>query len=272
MRTALWERLALAVAAVVLVLAGLFLAAGGPSKVDPNSAAPSATPASSASPRTIATSPPPTAAPPTVAPVTASGSVPVPKPPTAGKYEYRETDASGTHTSTLAITDTGPGRQTENTDNGQTIDEVAWGSAGKFDLATTFNVGQGSLRCAWSPVFAQYAFPLKAGKAWAVRSSCHPNTATSITLSGTSRVSGRQRVSVAGTSVDTWIVLTDATITFSGNGVAFTERLHDVDHFAPDRGVTVQEVETTTDRDPSGKQTHDTTTRVLQNVAPGTQA
>jgi hypothetical protein len=147
-----------------------------------------------------------------------------------------------------------------------------WRANGKYETATTFSFPNGSFRCTWNPEFAEYEFPLRRGSSWHVQATCHPNAQSSITLSGTSRVMSQQRATVGGTPVDTWTIVTDATIRFTGNGASFTETIRDEDHFAPAYGVTVHEVATTTDTDPSGQQSHDQTTRDLKNLKPTQQA
>jgi hypothetical protein len=282
-RTSVPEGVGLAVAAIVLVVSLVVVATRSPSKTSSDGAMSTATPApsvtegpSSATPASsaahAANSAAPTRAPAaattTAAPVRAGAAVP-PKP---GRYEYTETDSSGPKTSTLDITSHGGGKQTENTDSGSAIDEVEWRPDGKYELATTFSFQAGSFRCDWNPDFVQYKFPLRRGSSWKVLTSCHPNAQSTITLSGSSRVSGQQRMTVGGVTVDTWILLTDAKITFSGNGTSFSESLQDEDHFAPRYGITVREIQTTTDTDPSGQQTHNKTTRELKSLKPTVQA
>lgn len=284
MRASLSERIALAAAAVVLVLSSVFLAVGGPTRSGDNEAiaTTSPTPEATSGPATATPAPTvvhtsaPVGAHRTPAPTVRSSGGPVrpgpAKPPTAGKYEYTETASNGTRTSTLEIADKGSGKQTENVDSGDTIDEVLWTSSQKLDQATTFSFPQGSIRCDWNPDFADYKFPLSAGRSWTVNSACHPNATTSFTVSGTAHVSGPERTSVGGTHVDVWIVTTDATVTFSGGGSSVTEKIHDEDHFSPDHGITVRDVQTSTGTGPSGQQSNDKTSRDLKNLEPGTQA
>jgi len=277
------ERAALAIAAVVLVLSSVVLAVGGPSKTKSESALASATPVPSASAQPEQASAPPvvTQAPATAAPTSApapvvavSGAVnpAAAKPPVPGNYEYAETDSSGSRNSSLVITDHGSGRQTEDLDSGGAVDEMQWSPSGKYDLATFFSGPTGSVHCDWTPDFLQYKFPLHTGLSWNVQTSCHPSASSSIALSGSSHVSGARRMTAAGSQVDVWVVLTDATITFKGNGATFTEKLHDEDDFLPDHGITVREVEATTDTGSSGQQSKDTTTRDLKSLEPGTSA
>jgi hypothetical protein len=280
----LMERAALASAAVVLVLAVVSLATGGPSKSGSNSAIASATPSPSVSAPSAIATPVPTVAP-TKAPVAAtkapvktaapSGAVrpgPV-KPPIPGKYLYDENDQGQTSSSSLEITDQGSGKMIENLDDGGQIDEVTWTAHAKYDDATTFGGGGGSIRCDWNPDFFQYVFPLHVGSSWTEKSSCHPNATVAFAVSGTSRVTGTKRVTVGAEQVDTWVVITDATITFGANGRSFTRKIHDEDDFAPDHGITVHEVEASSGTDPStGQPSSDNVTRQLKNLTPGTQA
>lgn len=75
-------------------------------------------------------------------------------------------------------------------------------------------------------------------------------------------------MSVGGIQVATWIIITDAKITFSGNGTSFSEKIHDDEDFAPDHGIAVRDVLTTTGTDPSGQQSSEKTTRELKSLTP----
>src|SRR5207253_3821368 len=155
---------------------------------------------------------------------------------------------------------------------GSTIDEVVWYASGKLETATTFSFTSGSIRCVWNPRFVEYKFPLRIGSSWTVHTTCRPNGKSSITLDGTSRVVAQERRAVGGATVDAWIIATDATIKFTGNGSSFSEAIRDEDHFAPAYGLTVHEVATTTDTDRSGLQTRNRTVRDLQSLKPAQQA
>jgi len=276
------EGVALAVAAVVLVVAIVGVTTRDTSKTSSGvavsaSASPSSTPQETAS-RDAAAAPAgsgePAPRPPAPAPPVASGPVrpPAAVPPKPGHYDYSETNSNGTRQSTLVIASQGGGKQTENTDDETTVDEVQWRSNGKFERATTFSFPNGSFRCVWNPEFVEYKFPLRTGSSWTVHTTCHPNAQSSITLDATSRVTGRERRSVAGAAVDAWVIVTDATIKFAGNGASFSEAIRDEDHFAPAYGLTVHEVAVTTDTDPTGVKSRDTTTRDLLRLKPTQQA
>ncbi len=276
MRPALGERLALAAAAVVLVLAGVFVAVGGPAKdsTEPIEV-PTTTPLLSvpSNAPTITSAPTPAArATPPIKPVATSGVQPgKPTQPIAGKYVYDETDSGGESTSTLLITDNGGGRQTEQNSSG-TIDNVQWTAAGKNDLQTTFHFVQGTVKCPWSPVLIDYRFPLHAGASWTERASCHPRAGDSIAVDAVAHVARSERLVVAGGPVDVWVVVVDGTLKLDIAGTSTTQKIHDEDHFSPDHGITVEEILDSVTTDASGTQTRDRLTRVVQNVAPGTSA
>ena len=140
-----------------------------------------------------------------------------------------------------------------------------------YDLATTFGTPPNGIRCDWNPDWAEYAFPLAAGKSWTVHSTCHPAATASVDIVATLRVTGAERTNVGGVTVDVWVIVTDATITFKGPQATDTEKIHDEDHFAPDHGVTVREKTTSSGTDPStGKATNDTETRDLVSLFPST--
>lgn len=254
MRASVPEGIVLATAVIVIGLSVAVVATRNPSRTSSNTALPTETP--------------PVTAPAPVAPVHTG----VPRQPRPGRYEYTETDSNGTKISTLGITSRGDGKQTESQDQGNAIDEVVWRADGKIELATTFGFSSGSFRCDWNPDFVEYRFPVRQGASWSVQTSCHPSPQSSITLTGLSRVTGRHRVTVGRQSVDAWIIVTDAIIKFNGTGASFSEAIRDEDHFAPAYGITVHEVATTTDTDPSGQQTHDKTVRDLNSLVPTTQA
>jgi hypothetical protein len=66
--------------------------------------------------------------------------------------------------------------------------------------------------------------------------------------------------------VDTWVIVTDATIRFAGNGTSFSQAIRDEDHFAPAYGVTVHEIATTTDTDPGGQTSNHRVARELKSL------
>ena len=275
MRPTIPEGVAAAVAAIVIVIAAVTVGTRGPAATSSNAAAP---PTASAPPAVQGSSPAATAAPQSRSPQS-SARAPArvapkaggPVPPEPGHYEYNETDSNGSRVSTLDITSHGAGRYTENQDTGSAVDEVVWRPTGKIELATTFSFATGSVRCDWTPDFVEYKFPLRVGLSWSVHTSCHPNASSYITLSGTSRVTGHQATAAAGQPVDTWIFVTDATITFKGTGGSFSEAIRDEDHFAPAYGITVREIATTTDTDSTGQKTHDRSVRDITSLKPTEQ-
>jgi hypothetical protein len=277
MTAAIGERVALAAAAVVLVLASVFLAVGGPDKTATSALpVPSATPLvtvpSNAPTVSAAPAPAPSINPP-IAPVATAGINPgAPTPPIAGKYVYDETDTSGETNSTLVISDDGPGRQTEVENGGGTVDNVEWGSSGKYVVSTTFRFPQATVRCNWTPALADYRFPLRAGATWTERASCHPDAKDSISVDAVANVTKSERLIVAGEPVDAWVIVVNGTLTLDVGGATSTQKIRDEDHFSPAHGITVEEILDTVTTDPSGAQTRDRLTRVVQNVAPGTSA
>lgn len=277
-----YDGFALAGASVVVVLSVLALLLGGDNGekkstvAQPSSSAvPTPTPFASLAPSAAATAPPTRGAAATVrpAPTTSVVAGPVrPKPahaPEAGTYTFKRTDASGTADEHLVVEDAGGGRQTER--HPDITDEVQWSSSGKFARATTFGTPPNGVRCDWNPDWAEYAFPLTAGKSWTVKSSCHPAATASVEIVASLRVTRAERTSVGGTTVDVWVILTDATITFRTPQGTDVEKVQDEDHFAPDHGITVHEKTTSSGTDPAtGKSTNDTETRELVSLYPST--
>ena len=223
-------------------------AAGGRATARPDATAPS----------TIQT----TAAPPATPPRGTAG------PPALGTYVYAETNPEGTQDSTFEVTSQGGGRRVENHDSGRAVSEVEWRPDAKYVRVSTFRTPGGDVRCDWNPDFVQFKFPLRRGIAWTIDSRCRPNATSTIAVKGSARVTGARQRTVGGERVAVWVVISDVTFTFSGNGASFSQAVHDEEDFAPSHGLTVFDVLTTTGTAPSGEQSRRRTTRVLKSLRP----
>jgi hypothetical protein len=274
MTTVVQERVALAIASIVAAVAIAAAAAGvpgsddalltvattAPAIVSPASTSPPA--AVSAQPQTSAAVP----APATAAPAPAGGpGETVPSKP--GTYRYREVSDGETTEETVRITDRGGGRQTEaETDFSN---EVAWRPDGKYILESTFGQPPQGFRCDWNPDVLEYKLPLAQGTTWQAAQSCTPGQGFTIEFESTSRVTGAERIRVAGQDVDTWVIRSEGTLTFRTPQGSSTQNLTSDSRFSPKHGLSVKSTETIKGRDPStGENVDETSTREILNLTP----
>ncbi len=217
-----------------------------------------ASPTASAAPQATAT-PAPTSAP--------TGGLSQAVPPKPGSYRYRETSGGETSEQTLRITDKGAGRQTE--EDGEVTSEVAWRDDGKYIVETTFTAQQGGFRCDWDPDVLEYKFPLASGATWRIKNTCTVAQGFSIEIDSTSRVTGSEKTSAAGQTVDTWIVHSEGTLTFRTPQGSSKQNLTADDRFSPAHGLSVHVSETIRGPDPAtGENVNESSTRELLNLTP----
>jgi hypothetical protein len=167
----------------------------------------------------------------------------------------------------LRITDKGAGRQTE--EDGEITSEVAWRGDGKYVLETTFTAQQGGFRCDWDPDVLEYKLPLAQGTTWRIENSCVVAQGFTIEIESTSRVTGSEKTSVAGQTVDTWIVYSEGTLTFRTPQGTSMQRVTADDRFSPAHGLSVRVSETVRGPDPAtGEDVNEASTRELLNLTP----
>ncbi len=94
------------------------------------------------------------------------------------------------------------------------------------------------------------------GKAWTIQGSCEFSVygqPINLHLTGTGKVTGKERVSVGGVAVDVWDIAVNYTMTASNAGFGtFTITLNGVDRFAGSRGLVVEEDDDTSVSSPNG--------------------
>ena len=266
------DQLALALAWLILVLAVVAIATGGPSDVvrpgalDPAPAMADAGSAETDVPSTSgATTAPSVSSGPAV---TAQTPRPVQtgaaNPPRAGTYDYRETTDGEVSATMLRIADRGDGRYAEARENA--INEVRWTDDGKFIVQTRFGP---RFRCDWSPQIRELVLPLSAGKAWELEGSCADGSRIDVAFEGTSRVEGTRNVTVEGREIEAWVIRSEATVTFVSGPDSFSQRLSSDDRFAPAYGLYVRSTEKTKGPDPTTGRIRETTTvRELVSLSP----
>lgn len=270
----LQERVALAIASVIAVVAIVFAAVGVPGADDDSelavtTASPVATAAATTAPATgVALTPtrvPATPAAPTQRALAAApGSTVPPKP---GAYRYRESSESGTTEETVRYADRGGGRQTESDDDA--MSEIAWRDDGKFVLETTFGQPPEGFRCDWNPDVLEYKLPLATGSSWEIKASCSPGQGLTISIDARSEVVGSERIRVAGEDVDTWVVRSQGTLTFQTPQGTSTQKVTSDDRFSPKHGLSVRSSETTEGTDPmTGQNVRDSSRREILNLSP----
>jgi hypothetical protein len=265
------QRTALAAATLVLfgAVAGLILDA----REDPASAAlasptPIATSSASPEPRPVPGVSTPPAVARTTAPVPtiavsatpASGSV---TPPKAGTYTYKVNSNGESADEQMEIASRGGGRQSEEQDGVRA--DVAWTSTEKIVDRILF----GPLNCDWVPNLQELKFPLVAGKSWTVSGSCSTPEGLKMSFKGSSRVSGMQQRTVAGSSIQTWRLLNDFTIRASGGGESFEQHVTQDAYLSPAHGLYVYSADTSEGTDPAtGEEGTTNSTSELRSLTP----
>lgn len=189
-------------------------------------------------------------------------------PPEAGTYHYKSTTNGETRDSEIRITDRGGGRQTESIDD-QVFSETQWGKVKKIVTQTTFGQSANGLRCKWDPPLTELVFPLADGKTWKVDSSCQAAQGFTLRITGTAQVTGKEQVKVAGATLDTWVLKTDATLNFKSGAMSNDQKVESDERFSVPHGLTVRAVEKTSGTDPRTRRSASTTTtREIKNLTP----
>ena len=99
---------------------------------------------------------------------------------------------------------------------------AAYGTAGIIQEKLTIQAQGVSLQCDWIPDIVEYPAALAVGTAWNADSKCTAQTAYgAITIHAVAarKVTGRVATKIAGTSVNTWVIDSTLTLTFSGGPV-----------------------------------------------------
>ena len=224
-----------------------------PTPAATETAAPTATPSRT----TTATRAPATAAP------AATADPRIAKAPKPGRYAYTIREDGEDRQSVLEISDRGSGRQTENFDGVRT--DVVWTDAGKFLESSDFG-----FTCDWEPDLRELKLPLAEGSQWTLRGKCEPAAGVTLEATGSAEVREFGRSTVAGTTVDTWHIVTELVVTGTTPDETFEQRGDSDVHFAPAYGLYVRSVDKVDGTDPAtGEREKSTATRELRNLTPG---
>jgi hypothetical protein len=124
--------------------------------------------------------------------------------------------------------------------------------------------------CLLNPPIQELVYRLAAGKQWALRGSCQISVAAQpviVTLRGTARVTGFDRVLVGGQAVDVWVIDTNLDITGSG-AFNFTGHQTATPRLAPRQGLAVTEASVTSVSFGQGAPTVVNESRQLRNLQP----
>jgi hypothetical protein len=159
---------------------------------------------------------------------------------------------------------------TTSDNSGNSTQEISWRGDGLYLRTEDFSFGGMSFSCALNPPLQALAYPLAVGRSWMLRSSC-PITVFSqrvnVTLQGTAKVSGVDRVLVGGEAVDVWVIDSNVDITGTG-GFNFTGHQTATRRLAPRQGLAVSESSTTTISLSQGPPMVATESRQLRRLEP----
>jgi hypothetical protein len=224
------------------------------------SAAASAKPSAAATKAPVATAAP-------VATSAPADDLSVAVPPKPGTYTYREKRGGETSEAFLEIANRGPGKQSEEQDGARA--DVIWSKESKLIDKVTFGTPPQGFECDFAPNIAELKFPLKIGNAWNMKGKCTAPPGITVDFTGTGRVTGKAKRTVGGVSVDTWRILTKATIRFSTAQGSFNETLDSDAYLAPAHGVAVYSIDKTSGTDPTtGERLDETSTKELVSLTP----
>ncbi|MHB8664272.1 MAG: hypothetical protein ACYDH6_16450 [Acidimicrobiales bacterium] len=166
-------------------------------------------------------------------------------PPTSGDLaEKVTTTASAAGVTRQSVVDNGPDA------NAARNRTVEWRPSGLYEIQEVLNFNGQSATCTWTPPVLEAPVGLAIGKTWTLTGSCQMSLygqPVSLHLSGSAKVTGKQRVMVGRDAVNVW--LTSASYTATATNPAFgTFTIHSdtVDKLAARLGLTVEEDATTT--------------------------
>jgi hypothetical protein len=183
--------------------------------------------------------------------------------PKAGLYTYEQTTDGETSDYELTISDSGSGRQTERSEDG--IADVEWRDDGKYILSEEFQ----GIECDLEPDALEIPRPLSKDSAWKIDSTCEPFAGIEITIKGNAEVTGTEKRTIGGTSVWTWVIESDVTISGDSPQGSFSSKATGSDRFAPDYGLSVYSKSKTSEKDPqSGETQNASVTRRLKTLEP----
>jgi hypothetical protein len=176
--------------------------------------------------------------------------------PTSGTLDEKvTTTASAGGTTRQTVVDSGPDVHASQNRT------VEWRTSGYYEVQRTFNFNGQSATCTWSPSILEAPTGLAVGRSWALTGSCTVNAygqSIAIHLTGTAKISGKQRVMVGTDAVNVWVLNVNYTATAS-NAVIGTFTIHydGVDKTAARLGELVEEDanETVTSQQSSQPQT-----------------
>lgn len=212
----------------------------GPTTSEPTAAASaSGAPKAGAPPATDVAKPAAAVAPPKEVPQ--AGVVPGPlKVPSFGRFRYRYAGNASPSDATLTVSGRpGSPRQTHVTVSGDRTEQslVDWSATAR----TTLSVGT-KPACAWVPALLSLQLPLTVGSAWRGDSACTQGT-SNVHLTEDAKVEGATRTTVAGITVDAWIIsrhtLTEIT---APPAIKAVVEAQSTELFAPSLGLVVYRV------------------------------
>lgn len=230
--------------------------------------------------------PPTTAAPPPASAPSGGGSAAGQPgkvtPPRTGLYRYKLVEDGEEKRSELRITADGGSpqepkfRYRESADGNSTESTTIWRANGVFEASRDFPSSSGeSSRCDWEPDVLLAPKPLGASSTWSWDSRCRAaveGQEADFHFTGTARVTGAERASAGGQSVDTWRIESTGRIEITGNAggrpFVVVVDIESVDLFSPDRGIVIKSDTKTKVTAPGGGTQESTAVKELQNLDP----
>ena len=196
-------------------------------------------------------------------------------PPKAGTYRQRVTMQGEAKESTLKVVDVSRSGNTTTqrisfeSDQGPIDNDVIWQPNALVVTKSRFTFGSSTAECDWEPDMQEYAFPLARGTTFSVDSRCTitvQGAVVNVRRTATSKIVELQRVKVAGTVVDTWVIDQTEKVETSG-GFASTSESTGKEWFSPKHGLGVRSSARGTSTNPFGKQDVTVETELL-DLAP----
>lgn len=173
-------------------------------------------------------------------------------PPKDGTYQYTTEGQDGTQDLTIKTTDRSGGEVRQRTSGSfnqgsGSLDQV-WNNQGFFWERISGGDGTQSGSCDFQPPLRILAQPMAAGTAWNFDSRCTIQFGAQsvvIHISGSAKVIKADRVSVAGTLVDTWLIeRTSTNEIIYGGQTKSTNTSKSSEEWAPAYGLDTQSTQT----------------------------
>lgn len=170
--------------------------------------------------------------------------------PEPGKYRYKQNFKHENESSSSETTFVYEDKSSTSAELIQTVTEgggrlidTKWTSGGQWTTRETLGKGEKSTVCDWEPDILDLQFPLKTGSQWSVDSTCTFQAKDTVVVrhrTGTVKVLGNARVTIAGEEVEAFVIQRNMTETVIYGAVTSTTEVNSKEMFSVKYGLKVQ--------------------------------